>query len=1242
MKKLGTKILNVVTTFAVTVVFSGLNLFVPLAANAAVCPTLNPGDMIKVSGKPAIYVVNNQTQVQYFPSGYVFKSWRPTYGGYTTVSMACFDSLALPTNPPYGVNFAPGSYVIKRGSSDQLYVVLPGNVKAKITPEAAKALYGNFYQPQVINDEFWPNYTKLGTDITEGKAHPGMVVSNGGKNWYVDVDGKLREVTATGLTANGWQTAFIRPVAASAVAGLALGATIDAEVKTITDKTQSGGVAAPVVVVTPPAPGTPPAATPAGAVSVSLAADNPFAATLVSDSGTNGAQAMVPVLKLDFGADNSGDVKVTSLVLKRTGISADTDISNMYLYDDAGMKLAGNPSVANNLVSFTNSAGMFTVTKGTKKSVKVLLDLKNAVSSGKTFQFSIVDAAGVTSNATGSVGGTFPLTGNIFTSAAVTDLGKLAFTSVSPASNTTVDPGTTGYEIWRFQAVSSNQDIELRKLVFTVVGSVNVGDIKNFSLWDGSKQLGTTVVEMAADKTIMIDLAAAPYLVTKGQTRTLSLKVDVVAGTNRNFRASLQNSSDVITYDKNYNVYLKTNGTDSFAIVQPNTGGTAVNITVNTGTLTQSLSSDSPTGNIALSGTNLTLAKFGWKANGEDIKVSSLYVSSTISSSRTLINVRLLVNGSQVGTTISTLTGNGAANTGWGTFGNSFIIKAGTEAAIKVVADTTGSTALNDTVVVGLSGASSNAQGVVSLNSITTLSQNANTLTIKSGTVTMSLDTSFGNKSSANPNGTINGTGTQVGSFIVTAGAGEAVDLTQITLKDAQSNPTCIGAYMQNLVLKDSAGKQLGTTYPNPSATCSTANSYTFNISPAVKIANGAQYVVRVYADLKAAFTTASTALIQGDAVTATGVDTGGSASVSAQALSLQNNYISTSGAYTVAIDSNTPVAKNLLMGAVDQELARFNITASTTEAINITQLVISNRVSSAATGTVRNIRLYDNDNNLIIGSAIPSFSNSNATGSLVHADFTGLKFQIPKGTSKVVVVKADLTTYDDLGSPAATAQASNLAILKNYTSSQLSIISTGASSGVTISPSIIHTGVNITNVGGDNLVAYGTTSTLYRAKLVTAWSSDTPSGAAGGSASQIVGKFTITNLANSGTYVAIVESVNFDLSTTISNTADRALIVYKDSIATGNILVTTSWLATGNQNFGDTAITGAGFTDVSISSGQAKTFWVTLDTSNAVSTKNLSVRIGASDVAWTDGSTTTGITAMDQDLPLQYKTFTY
>jgi len=202
------------------------------------CPTLVAGDMIKVTGKPAIYAVNSALKILYFPSGDEFKSWRPTYGGYLSITQTCFDSLSVPTSYPAAVNYHPGSYVVKRAASDQLYVVEPGNKLAKITPAVATTLYGTAYTTMTVADPFWPHYVYRGTDIAAAKAQPGMLVKVGTVTYYVDANNQLREVTTAGMTANGFQTKFVRTVPASAIEGLTAGVKITAEVKALTDKTQ--------------------------------------------------------------------------------------------------------------------------------------------------------------------------------------------------------------------------------------------------------------------------------------------------------------------------------------------------------------------------------------------------------------------------------------------------------------------------------------------------------------------------------------------------------------------------------------------------------------------------------------------------------------------------------------------------------------------------------------------------------------------------------------------------------------------------------------------------------------------------------------------------------------------------------------------------------------------------------------------------------------------------------------------
>ena len=74
---------------------------------------------------------------------------------------------------------------------------------------------------------------------------------------------------------------------------------------------------------------------PAVGLTVELAADTPVAATIISDgiSGVAGSQALVDTLKLKFTTAAGTTAKITGLVLKRTGISSDSDIDNVYLYE---------------------------------------------------------------------------------------------------------------------------------------------------------------------------------------------------------------------------------------------------------------------------------------------------------------------------------------------------------------------------------------------------------------------------------------------------------------------------------------------------------------------------------------------------------------------------------------------------------------------------------------------------------------------------------------------------------------------------------------------------------------------------------------------------------------------------------------------------------------------------------------------------------------------------------------------
>lgn len=252
-----------------------------------------------------------------------------------------------------------------------------------------------------------------------------------------------------------------------------------------------------------------------GSVSVGLSPVNPAGTSIIADStSADGAQAMAEVAVLRFSASATGAVKVTKVVLHRAGVSADSDVSNLYLYVD-GVRVGEYPSISSGYFTFTNSAGLFSVPAGSYKDVVVKMDLANGTSAGKTFQFGVMAAGDVSSDAT-SVAGSFPMHGNIFTVAQVSDLGKMTLSSALPSSSASVDAGTLNYEVFRFSTQMADQKGEVRYVKFTLVGTADYDALQNLKLYVDGVQVGSAVAMMNSDKTVVFDLSGAPVTYTAG------------------------------------------------------------------------------------------------------------------------------------------------------------------------------------------------------------------------------------------------------------------------------------------------------------------------------------------------------------------------------------------------------------------------------------------------------------------------------------------------------------------------------------------------------------------------------------------------------------------------------------------------------------------------------------------------------------------------------------------------------
>lgn len=1255
---------SVVTT---TIAWSmgAASLLLPLSAQAA-APAA--GAVFKATGAAATYYMGSDGKRYIFANEAVYMSWYRDFAGVQTVSSA--DVLAVPIGGNVKVRAGTKLVQFVAESADKkkfivvdakVYAVEPNGVLRHLGSAAvASGLYGAQWERRItpMLETYFGEYT-FGTAVDAATTIPGgSLVKTAGSSDIYYVSGSTKQlVSASALLANRWSSGDILTVAD--VSGLTAGDAVSAAVPALTDAAQKGGAGTGSVAG-------------GNSLAISLDSSSPAGGSIVADStgGTTSGKVgqRATILKFALTAPAGADVKVTGIKLHRLGVSSDSDFDLLYIFD--GMdRIADSTSFASGVATFTNANGIITIPGGGTKVLSVVGDLNNATSSGKTIGFS-VSGSDVTSNASGVTGSAV---GNLMTVATVSDMGQLQLGNVTPTGNQTVDAGQTNYEVWRFKATSNNQDVKVTKIVITNTGSIVSSDLQNFKLVDGDTQLGSTIASLSNNKLVfdLTGMTGGGWTIKSGQTRQASLRADIVAGTSRTYVFTIQQSTDVIATDVNYSIPTTPatyndagTGTNSFNVIGgKDTSSNAISTTIGTGKLVIGVASNSPQGNVPLSGTNVELARFDFTATGEDVKVTSLSVCSIGSDTTDAIkNVKLTFGGAQVGTTVTTLTTDAtgactAGSTGDYTFGNTFIAPAGKTTQLVLAADLNDSTiAAGSTQQVGLKVGSSNASGRVSLSTISTTATQARVLTVRTGAVSVAKNLSLSNFSATTPTGVPSTQGAKIASFVITGG-GEASNVTQLTIT---ANAVNLNSYFQNMKLM-AGSTQIGTTIS--SLPTGTAATNSFVPSPAIKVERSQTLVVDVIADIKSGAATGSVTPIIVDAVSATGAETSADTSYSTD-VTLQTDYIASSGGLAVDIGPDTPVNANLVMSSTDQTLATFKFSASSTEPVIIQKLIVadvmSDIASPSATGTLRNVRLYDSSAPTTALGTASGFSETSNTSTPV-AVFDNLTVLIPKSGTKTFVVKADVTRYND---GAVSSSTHRLRLLDGLTAAkdadyltsgnQGAVTAYGRDSGTTLSATTASPTLNY--VGGSNVT--GNYFDVFRTKVTVAIASDAKSGLSTASGEQEVAKFVLTNSANDseGVFDATVKLVNFNVASTISNTASRAVKVYRDSFSATNLIASTTTvcvqqLATvcnfGNTLFQDGASTltapvaaAAGFADITISAGTSRFMIVTVDTSDAATNKTITVNITANNILWADG-VTASITKVD-NLPLTGKTLSY
>ncbi|MBX4187377.1 MAG: hypothetical protein KW802_03965, partial [Candidatus Doudnabacteria bacterium] len=269
---------------------------VPQIASAAVH---SEGCLVLSGG--TVWMITNGTRRGY-TSAEVFQSWGRNFSEVVTASA---EDVALPVGPIQV--YADGTLV--KGPNDPLvYLVTGGQKRPFVSGSVFTGLGFSFANIQSAPANTFADLPTGSNLDSTTIAHPaGVQVISNGAVWWMDNNGRRAFATAAMFNSYGYK--FSHVVAAN-----------------------SYDLALPNLGDVPARPGcsggpTPPPVT--GSISAMLASDNPATTTLISGGST--AQGSADLAHFAF----SGSGAITTLTFERIGVSSNSTLSNVYLFNGA-------------------------------------------------------------------------------------------------------------------------------------------------------------------------------------------------------------------------------------------------------------------------------------------------------------------------------------------------------------------------------------------------------------------------------------------------------------------------------------------------------------------------------------------------------------------------------------------------------------------------------------------------------------------------------------------------------------------------------------------------------------------------------------------------------------------------------------------------------------------------------------------------------------------------------------------
>ncbi len=702
-------------------------------------------------------------------------------------------------------------------------------------------------------------------------------------------------------------------------------------------------------------------------VVASLDTTSPAAGVIIA------GQSVAKLAAFKIMNNNATPAKVTAVKLTRTGVSSDSTITNIYLYNGA-QRITDAAAVSSGKISFSDASGIVTIPAMSSVTIWARADIA-ASTNGQTLGVMLTDVTADGVSVTGT-----PVSGAQMTIAATpSGITTADWTGTTLPAVASIDP-SNDYVMWQQNLSVGSRDALLSTIRFRQIGSVNAGDLTNFRLLIDGVQQGTAVVSVDASNYVTFDFSAAPITLKAG-TRVVKLLGDMVGGSNRTFQFSLRQAGDAELWDSQLLVtVLPTVSSSSFSALSSGIQ------TVNQGTISITKATDSLSGNVTLGGSGIALAKFSVRAAGEKLKVESLRISHTADSNNWagIRNGALFLNGVQIGSTATiNEDGQSPAYTQFN-LGSAMILNPGVTSVLEVRGDvynTSGSAVVAaSTTVINIAAGSSNVQRMTSLNYISNTAVSGNTLTVASGSLGLAKYSAYANQTVVPPQ-----TAYKVGEFRVTSGATEPVTLSTIGVDFTAS--TISAAHLTDLYVAYGpvGGTMKMTTLKSTISSLTSSSTWSVNET----VPTNANYVFAVYGTLSSS---ASGAIVSNLDVSGTGANSGNtvdSGGVAGQTITTG------AGSIIVANDASTPVSAQLVAGTL-AKIGSFKFTTSN-DSFTIDEIALK-ATSTAGAAAITNYEFKD-------GATV--LKDQPMSG--VYATATGLSIVIPANSNKVIDLYAQL-----------------------------------------------------------------------------------------------------------------------------------------------------------------------------------------------------------------------------------------